>query len=70
MDNKRKAVKSAFLFEAIIVPGTRIAGDSTINETKQGKGIKLSYDELGLHVEQNGVKALIPAANVRSLIWE
>ena len=64
-------VESAYLHQAIGIPGTKLGMEKTLNAIKQ-PGIKLGWSQKigGLVIRLQGKTAIGPAANVASALLE
>lgn len=62
-------IKSVELLHAIIIPGTRISGDMTINPSKQ-PGTTFEVEGQFLIVSSAGKKAAIPFSCVKVMLIE
>lgn len=60
-DNGMK-VTNAFLHQALHVPG--LPAERTINDTKLGKDLQMSWTPSGLLIKAKGKRVTIPPANV------
>ena len=64
-------IKSVELLNAVLIPGSKVSMDFTLNAHKQ-PGIELTLDKSNslLLVTQQGKSAAIPLSNVRVIVLE
>ena len=62
-------IKSVELLNAIIIPGTKVGGDMTLNATKQF-GIELELVDNLLMIKIGGKVAAVPLSSVRVIVYE
>lgn len=61
--------KSVQLSQAVTIPGTKILGEMSIQPEKHPDA-NLTVSSDGVVVQSNGILALIPLSNVKSIVLE